>query len=241
MEKRVSKRPAAEISGGAQSSESLLSAAQPEVALPLRSSAPQDAGAGPVEQAVVSQVPLAILLQILQMFQSIASSVATIASSQTQVQFLQASNWVASVLQDLAMASRLQICSMLYDHPEIHRAIMGRLGRQHVKGRGLAARIIVDASHHARRTCQYQQARLEMLVKSKAEVLLGDGERQDGILHTKIVILDERIVYLGSANVTFGSTNNREGLVRLVGGTVVQEVLGAVQSAAADARPLVLQ
>ena len=130
---------------------------------------------------------------------------------------------------------------MLYDHPEIHRAIVGRLGRKLVKGRGLVARIIVDAMHHARRTCEYQQERLEMLVERRTQVLLGDGEREYGILQTKIVILDERMVYLGSANVTLGSTNNREGLVRLVGGTVVQEVLSTVQSAAADARPFVLQ
>ena len=41
-----------------------------------------------------------------------------------------------------------------------------------------------------------------------------------------------------SANVTLASLSNREAVVRIVGGSIIQEILAATQAAFADAMPL---
>ena len=68
--------------------------------------------------------------------------------------------------------------------------------------------------------------------------MLGSGVGENGVMHLKILALDNRVIYLGSANVTLSSMRNREGVVRIVGGTIIQEILAAIQSAFADAMPL---
>ena len=103
---------------------------------------------------------------------------------------------------------------MLYGNLDVHHAIMRRVGRIHrEKTSPLDTEIIVDRAHHERGTCSHQRPLLRELVARKVLVLLSTGESDQGVLHTKMVVVDNRIVYIGSANVTFGATNNREGVV----------------------------
>ena len=57
-------------------------------------------------------------------------------------------------------------------------------------------------------------------------------------MYQKLIVLDEHIAHVGSANFTGASMVNREGLVRLVGGPIIHEVLNAIVTSAADATPL---
>ena len=66
----------------------------------------------------------------------------------------------------------------------------------------------------------------------------GQGVGENGIMHLKIVPLDDRVIYLGSANATYGHAFNREGIVRMTGGAIIQDILAFKPSAFADAIPL---
>ena len=196
------------------------------------------AGEARVVQAAPAEVPANVFVQILTVLQAMSASLATVAASQTQVRFLQASNWTGALLQDLATASRVRVSCMLYDHLEMHQAILRRFGRLRVKGPPLDVQVVVDRVHHERRTSPQQQPRLLELLGKGVPVRLGHGELDEGVLHQKLIVLDEHIAYVGSANFTGASMVNREGLVRLVGGPIIHEVLNAIVTSAADATPL---
>ena len=69
---------------------------------------------------------------------------------------------------------------------------------------------------------------MEALKDAGGHVFLGKGDGPDGRLHMKVMIIDSRIVYWGSANFTFKSRTNKELMQRLQG-PPVQVVVEAVQ------------
>ena len=55
-------------------------------------------------------------------------------------------------------------------------------------------------------------------------------------MHAKLIVVDDRIAYVGSNNVTNAAINyNREGVVRLVGGPPIQDILNYITATAANA------
>ena len=221
-ETRVSKRPAAAISNGAHSSELSLPAVAAPVLPVLETHANQASGSGSANQ-------LAVL-------QSIAASLSTLVSMHTQVQF-QSTEWKASLVQELAVAWRVRMCVMLYDSVEIHRALMSRVNRITGKSAPLDVEMIVDRDHHNRGTCDWQADRLKELARRipLGRIRLGTGLAGNGIMHAKLIVVDDRIAYVGSNNVTNAAINyNREGVVRLVGGPPIQDILNYITAIAAN-------
>ena len=96
---------------------------------------------------------------------------------------------------------------MLYDNPDLHRALVSRVSRQRLRhnDQALDLEVIVDKKHHKRHDSKYQFQRLFELARHNVPVLLGTGVSTLGILHSKVVLLDERIAYVGSANCTMAS------------------------------------
>ena len=139
-----------------------------------------------------------------------------------------------TLLEDLRMARRARVRAMLYDNPDLHRALLSRVGRQRLRHNDqvLDLEVIVHKKHHERHDSQYQFPRLFELARHDVTVLLGTGVSTLGILHSKVVLLDDRTAYVGSANCTVASGTNREAVVKLIGGPIIQEVQQHVTAAA---------
>ena len=55
-------------------------------------------------------------------------------------------------------------------------------------------------------------------------------------MHAKLIVVDDRIAYVGSNNVTNAAINyNREGVVRPVGAPPIQDILNYITATAANA------
>ena len=135
-------------------------------------------------------------------------------------------SWRQRALQDMAGGSRVVIAAFLYDDPDIQSTLLSRLR----KG-GFELDITVDKEAFHERTARRQKPKLEALAAAGGRVFLGKGDGPDGRLHMKVMIIDSRIVYWGTANFTFKSRTNKELMQRLQGPPVqdVVEAVGEVQ------------
>ena len=226
------KRPASAISPDAAGS------AAPSSGQALRRVAP------PVSMEP-SHTPLMmahIVAQISAHLQSVAHSLSLVSPNSTRAQFLDQGSWMLALLEDLRTARRVRVCAMLYDSPDLHRALLSRVSRRRLRNneQALDLQVIVDKQHHERHDSPYQFQRLFELASNDVPVLLGTGVSTIGIMHSKVVLLDDNIAYVGSANCTMASGANREAVVKLIGGPIIQEVQDHVIAAATSAIPMPL-
>ena len=144
---------------------------------------------------------------------------------------------------ELAACSSAILSSYMFDDPAVFDALLKKL-----RGRaGLTCEIFVDGSAYKQRTCYHQAPRLRALRDSGAAVYLCTGKSGKdeygpsgvpGVHHMKALILDRRIAYSGSANVTRAARTNNEIMHRFTG-PPVYDILAAVlaQKTGADVLP----
>ena len=109
---------------------------------------------------------------------------------------------------------------MMYDHPRLHSALVASLG-QTVPCK---VRVWVDEASFRMKACYYERPRLAALHAKGALVHLCKGPGANGCYHTKVVVIDRRIAFTGSANVTNKSEKNAE-LVFLMKGPPVLQIM----------------
>ena len=106
------------------------------------------------------------------------------------------------------------MASFVVDNDVVFSALLDRFN----SGRPFACEVLVDSKHHDRRTCSSQASKLKKLNKLKgAYVYLCKGRRGSGVMHLKQVVLDAKVLYFGSANVSNGQSSNEECMIRMTG------------------------
>ena len=146
-------------------------------------------------------------------------------------------SWMAKLASEIQTAGVVHVSSMIVDDPDFCTAVGRRL-----RGRGsFACTVVVDKSQYMKRTSRFQRPRLLELQRLGAQVYLAGGFNaahlfgvgaHSGILHLKGVVLDNRVLYVGSSNLTKASRANREVMFRMTGPPVaktLQGILAAVQ------------
>ena len=145
-------------------------------------------------------------------------------------------NFYADLLEALGQASEVLISVFQYDHPKVQEKLL--FGLRH----GLRLDVVVDSQGSS--TCRYMGARLKELRKAGGHVhersghnhraICGpSGAHLTGHLHHKIIVVDRRIGYVGSKNLTRSSETNRECVMK-VKGPVVKELVQAVRDCIGD-------
>ena len=128
-------------------------------------------------------------------------------------------------------------CSLSYDDRDLHRALLARARARPA----VRVELFVDRHQLNSGRPTFERERLHELAAAGAVVwtvrgqshvnLFGEGGRNRfGQLHSKAVVLDKKVAYLGSANLTRNSRCDEDLVVRFSGGRVVQGVYERITS-----------
>ena len=144
--------------------------------------------------------------------------------------------WFEEALLDVKSASHIHLACFAFDQPRMTSELLKRLTEPEKP----ECLIVVDAAYYDSRKAKYQRPRLRDLQKNGATVRLASGttsyvggSKCVGAMHVKALVIDRRIAYVGSGNMTFSAQFNRELMFRMVGPPVT-EVLAAIFSARDD-------
>jgi len=150
--------------------------------------------------------------------------------------------WLPEVLAEIGEARTVTICSYVFDHAELQRTLLHRLnGRAPFK-----CQLLVDVAGVSKKVCRHGQARLKALQDAGAEVLLCSGSKSPrygpqsyaGLFHAKILLINDLVAYVGSANATENAMKNVELMVRLAG-PPVRDISAAVATLAGQGKTLI--
>ena len=129
---------------------------------------------------------------------------------------LDVDDWFAGLLADVRGADEVMVASFTYDHKQLTDMFLHRLG-----GRApFTLCVLVDKEAFEQGTAPRERARLRALRDADAEIWMCRGVRQRGRMHIKAVVVDRRIGYVGSANLTEKSLSNAELCFRTRGAPV---------------------
>ena len=128
-------------------------------------------------------------------------------------------------------------CSLSYDDRDLHRAFLARARARPA----VRVELFVDKQQLNRGRPTFERERLRELVTAGAIVwtvrgqshlnVFGEGgHNKFGQLHSKAVVLDKKVAYLGSANLTRNSRCDEDLVVRFSGTRVVQDVYERITS-----------
>lgn len=122
-------------------------------------------------------------------------------------------SWLERMVGELGSAQSVVICSYMFDSTIVCKGLKDMLQKP-----GTTCAIIVDREHE-NGTCRYQAGVLQQLRRARAQVYLSYGRngRGNGSMHIKAVVLDHRIAYFGSANLTRNASNSYELMARTTG------------------------
>lgn len=95
---------------------------------------------------------------------------------------------------------------------------------------GFTCVLLVDHGMFQSGRAKFQGPRLRALQKAGAKVYLCKGTGPRGQFHWKDVVIDSRILYHGTCNVTYSSKRDDNFMIRLTG-PVVQTALDGIQRA----------
>ena len=141
--------------------------------------------------------------------------------------------WWPVLLAEVAEASHVLISVYLYDANDLHSILVRRL-----RGRSpFALQMLVDKEGYDERTAPRQQPKLLELQTVGAEIFLARGCGRLGRLHSKAVVVNHRVAFVGSANLTEKSKQNHE-LVCKLRGPPVRKVLDAISAFRIGAVPM---
>ena len=129
-------------------------------------------------------------------------------------------------MTEIRGARHVIIGSYQYDHPGITTSLLGRLeGRD-----AFDLTVMVDRGCFDARTPYRQRGRLDRLRRACAEIILCRGLPPYGSFHTKAVVIDRRVAFLGSANLTYAADHANEELCWRLRGPPVLRVLARLEA-----------
>jgi hypothetical protein len=122
--------------------------------------------------------------------------------------------WVKDAERELQSASHAVVASYIFNN----EAILAQLQKK-LRGRGAFTCLVLvdDAAHEANAK---EKRVLKELRRDGAQVCLCTGRNRGGIFHWKALILDSRVAYWGTANLTMNTLNSRDVMQRLTGPAV---------------------
>ena len=122
-------------------------------------------------------------------------------------------DWWNRMLEELNGATNVLVATYVIDHGSLCALLERRLsGRSEFH-----LEVLVDKESLESRTCVHQRPRLAALRRAGAKVYACGGKTPLGALHMKMIILDWRIAFVGSANLTQKSLQNAELTMRVRG------------------------
>ena len=156
----------------------------------------------------------------------------------TEVKVLVNQEWMQSALEEIRQASGVDLAMCVFDSQQILQALLSRL-----KDRTqFSCSIVVDQSSYDEKASTFQRSRLLQLQGCGARVvacrgfdasyLYGSNARKR-ITHLKCLVIDKRLAFAGTANVTTSSRSNREAVFKFRGPSVQQilwQVLPALEN-----------
>jgi len=114
----------------------------------------------------------------------------------------------------------------MYDDEAVQSVLLKRLqGRPSFK-----VNVCIDAEKFAGQVPRFQRPRLKALHDAGAQIFICKGLVPQGAFHGKAVVIDEGVLYSGSANLTQKSHRNEEFCFRM-GGPVAQRMLERIARA----------
>ena len=129
-------------------------------------------------------------------------------------------SWVEQAKSDMELASNITMATLVMDSPGIRAALQRALERK------ADVKLILDREHHERKTCFGQVTCVNSLKRLGAEIFLcygRPGRPGLGAMHTKCIVIDAKVAYWGSANVTSNAeTHSWELFTRATGPQVTQ-------------------
>ena len=139
-------------------------------------------------------------------------------------EMLDIEEWHRRCHRDLLAAAKVDVASFIFDHAGVHQTLLQRL-QGAVSGRKpLDLNVYVDAETLSDNVSRLQASRLKQLHKAGARVWLCTGTGRLGVYHVKGIVIDDRVLYTGSANITSKSLQNLEWCFRMVGPVVSEAV-----------------
>ena len=94
--------------------------------------------------------------------------------------------------------------------------------------------VMVDMASHRKGTAPRQASRFKRLRDAGAQVYLCTGTSRTGVFHTKAIVIDAKVAFVGGSNVTYACRHNRDLMLRLAGPPVSQ-ILAGLEEAKANA------
>ena len=132
---------------------------------------------------------------------------------------------------DLATAQNVLVASYSFDHVGVFDCLC-RLLRKRPRP---SVRLVVDEELFGARTTRGQRSKLHDLRELGAAVYLGGGSTPLGSLHAKGVVINKRVAFFGSANLTQKSLQNAELTFRATGPPVA-DVTASLEAAVQRAK-----
>lgn len=145
-------------------------------------------------------------------------------------QLLDETSFYKDLFAELDGAAEVHIATFQYDHPGLQQKLLRGL-----RG-GLRVYMVVDKQGSS--TCRNMKVRLAELQKAKGHVWWRSGHSHRAVfgpaaahlaghMHRKIIVVDKRVGYIGSMNLTRSAETNRESMCK-VKGPIVRDLVKAV-------------
>ena len=132
---------------------------------------------------------------------------------------------IDAAVGELSTARSVVIATYVYDDAKLHKELLRKLASG-----AFSLELLVDAQQFSSTSSRAMKSSVQQLQRSGATVRLCRGRRRGrfhGSFHHKVMIIDERIAFVGSANYTSASRTNLETVLRLAG-PCVQGILANV-------------
>ena len=143
--------------------------------------------------------------------------------------------WLDLLVKEPPSAHKALLCSYLYDDDALHAALLKRLKCKD----GFESTPALDRSAHYRGMSTTQAKKVKELRTSGAKVYLATGHDgtngHTGIQHRKGTLLDDDVVWSGSANLSHASRVNRELVYRFENCRAVCDTRRLLKESLADA------
>lgn len=141
---------------------------------------------------------------------------------------LDTETWYDQMIADISKGSEVELATYMYDNQRVHECLLARLRSR--RSRPFVANIYLDDKMQTssfETPPKQQRSRVRELKSKGAKVYLCKGKGGLGAFHCKGVVVDRRVLYTGSPNITTKSAANEEWGFRLVG-PIVQQALDRI-------------
>lgn len=143
--------------------------------------------------------------------------------------------WIKDAEKELKSASHAVVTSYIFNSKGFFDVLLKRLKK---KSRDpFTCLVLVDDAAYEENKAPHERRMLKELKDDGAQVWLCTGRSKGGIFHWKALLLDSRIVYWGTANLTNNSLNSRDLMQRLTG-PAIDDFKAGIDEAMAAGRSL---